>query len=263
MPKTKKKPKQQKSDLYDLQGSIILLHGPYKIGKTTLISSFPEVCIIATEPGHKYVPSGVKERLTRLRPGADGWEDFKALIEPHGYEMGNITTIAIDVIDGLYNSCYLWVCRENKWKAANTPGHGQGWEAIRMEFTAQMEKLTYVCEDNNITLIFVSHTKEEEVEIGVSTLTKYSITLPNHAKKVIGPLPDHVWYLGYFNDDVEPDVEAVKKYHDRRTLWFKGGDLIEAGCQDSSMRRKRIKFLNANNQYEQIVTEMAKKPPKK
>ena len=41
---------------YSLQGSVILLHGPAKIGKTQLSSSFPgPVQFLASEFGHNFI----------------------------------------------------------------------------------------------------------------------------------------------------------------------------------------------------------------
>lgn len=234
-----------------LQGSIIMLHGPYKVGKTQLVSQFPRCWIIATEPGHKYVPDGV--RVSMLDPD-DAWEEFVELVKS---DWKGVKTIAIDIIDNLYRACRDWYCAKNNINHPRDQPY-LGWDMLRSEFTKWIGKLFYKAAKKNITLIFVTHTKEEEVETESGTFNKFMTTLTGQARAVICPLPDHVWFLGYFSEMDEPDSDAVKAAHDKRTLWLRGGTIVEAGCRDSAMKRNRITTLKEEGAYEQIVALMNK-----
>jgi hypothetical protein len=235
-----------------LQGSIIMLHGPYKVGKTTLASSFPRCWMIFSEPGHKYVPSNVKVDL--LDPDT-AWEDFRDLV--NGPWKKGIKTIALDIIDNLYRACRRWYC---KGQGISHPRDQPylGWDMLRDEFTAVIEKLFFKCAKKEITLIFITHTKEEIIEVDSGTFTKFMTTLTGQARTIICPLPDHVWFMGYFSDMDTPDADSVKKNHAQRTLWLRGGEIVEAGCRDRDMKRTKITNLSEDGAHDQIVRLMNK-----
>ena len=248
MVRTKKKvARKVKGPGDDLQGSIILLHGPYKVGKTTLISEFPKTWILGTEPGHKYVREGV--RVTRL----EDWDDFLGIIE--GPWPSGCRTLAVDIVDNLYRMCRQAYCSGVNIKHPQDQPY-RGWDMIKDSFITAMEKLTIRCEKNNITLILVTHTKEELVEVESGSYTKFATTLTGQARSVILPIPDHIWFLGYYNADVEPDSDAVKRNNHKRSLWFRGGEVVEAGCRDRNMKHKLIKVLKETGSYKQIVDTM-------
>ena len=250
--KSKKKSKARLGPGDKLQGSIILLHGPYKVGKTTLAASFPGCQFIATEPGHKYLPDDVEVNM--LNPD-NAWEEFTDWVGSSWDK--NTKTVVIDIIDNLYRQCRKWYCKKENIRHPRDQPY-LGWDMLRDEFTNWVEKLFYKCAKKNITLIFVTHTKEEEVETESGTFTKYMTTLTGQARSIICPLPDHVWFLGYYSEMDEPDADAVKAAHDDRTLWLRGGTIVEAGCQDPKMKRKKILKLKEEGAYEQIVALMNK-----
>ena len=249
--RSKKKSKARIGPGDRLQGSIILLHGPYKIGNTTLASQFPDCYMIFTEPGYKYVDEGVK--VVVLDP-EDAWDQFKKVLD-EGFE--GYKTVVIDIIDNLYRACRKWYCKS---KGISHPRDEPylGWDMLRDEFTDGIGRLYHMCGKSETTLIFVTHTKEEEIETESTTFTKFMTTLTGQARTIILPLPDHIWFLGYYSEMDEPDADAVKAAHDQRTLWLRGGTIVEAGCQDKQMKRKKILKLKEEGAYEQIVALMNK-----
>jgi len=252
--KKKKTSKKSKNDVKsgdNLQGSIILLHGPYKVGKTTLVCSFPDPWIIATEPGHKYVDRD-KVTVDMVDPD-NGWEEFCELID----DWKPCKTVVIDIIDNLYRYCRKWYCKKANIRHPRDEAY-IGWDMVRDEFTEKIGKLFFKAAKENATLVFVSHTKEELVETDSGSFVKFMTTLTGQARSIICPLPDHIWFLGYYSEMDEPDADSVKQNHDQRTLWLRGGNIVEAGCRDKNMKRKKILKLREDNGYEQIVALMNK-----
>jgi len=242
----------ESSKMRTLQGSCILLHGPPKIGKTQLASKFPgPVLFIATEPGHKYLPSDQRKIMLKIDP-ENGWKKFKdqAVNYVHKYEP---KTLVIDTIAGLYSACMAGVCKENRWRHPEDGAHGKGWAEVKRALYTELTKLAFACTDNNITSIWIAHTKEEEVVTPTQKQTKLTVALPGMARSVIMPVPDHVWFLGYAENS---EVAALTNFQKNRALWIRGTEVVEAGCRDPKCIVSRIKPLHEKDPYKQIIEKI-------
>lgn len=234
-----------------LQGTMIALHGPPKVGKTQLCSKFPgPVQFLATELGHKFIPDDQKKRLVQLAPDT-GWDTFKQWIasEPSG-----IKTIVVDTISGLYDRCMQSVCKENGWSHPSDGAHGKGWDAVKRAFMDGIDRLAYVANDNDATFIVIDHSKEETIETSIENYEKVTFAMPGTARRIVLPVPDHLWFLGYG----DPDPQAALQNDDTspRTLFIGGSNRIEAGCRDPGIKTKIIKELSLDDPYKQIVTKL-------
>lgn len=258
----KKKIKKAPTDKYDLEGSIILIHGPPKVGKTATAASFPKPLFIATEPGHKYLPDHCLKPIV-VREWAKV-NNLRNLIDRKKPK-----TVIFDTISGLYRLCKYHECEK---KNANHPSDlgefGRTvWDKIGDTFARALGDLVEHCHGLGITVVFLDHTKEREVETATETVVKVMCGMPGQARGFVTPYPDHIWFMGYGgkgdekNDDKD---ELLKNFSDSRILHLQGGTTIEAGCRDDKMLVKRICPLRKPNYekktggYFQIVKEMAR-----
>ena len=239
-----------------LQGSMIALHGPPKVGKTQLAAHFPgPVQFLATEVGHKFIPEDQQKALIRLPPEV-GWDVFRSYVRGDtGKGFKKPKTVVIDTISGLYQLCFDCVCKENNWSHAGDGAHGKGWAVIRREFVDALARLTHMCDEWNATLLVLDHTKTETIEVATSTYEKVTFAMTGQARDVVLRIPDHMWFLGYAEEDPK---DALIHKSGKRALFIGGNSRIEAGTRDSQVKVKIIMPLSQKDPYSQIIKELYK-----
>jgi len=247
-----------------LQGSCILLHGPPKVGKTIVASSFPNpVLFLATESGHKYLPAGQKKLLQRLTYGIDkvkkrefvnGWDRFLYIMDAGLLEKKRPATVVLDTTGPLYQMCFDYTCQKAGVEHPEDQPHGKGWAAVKREFLKGLGMLAEQAEAINATILFISHSRQEELKAGAKTYHRIVADMTGQARGVVLPGPDHIWYLG-FNPDEE---NSLMQFKQNRCLWLQPTAVIEAGCRDNNNHLELINPLNKTEQYDQIIRELAK-----
>jgi len=240
-----------------LQGSLIVLHGPNKVGKTQLASHFPApVCFIATEPGHKFIPAEQKKLLINLEPDT-GWDTFLAALKDG---LPKVSTLVVDTVAGLYDLCFQGTCKENNWGHPSDAPHGKGWNAIKLAFLDALNRLAWQANKMNATLILIDHSKEETIETATSNVEKVVCAMPGQARNIVLAIPDFIWFLGY--NEATPQ-DSLSSTTAERKLWVTGTQLIEAGCRDPQVVRKSISPLDKDHPFEQIVSLLYKQKKSK
>ena len=255
------------SDL--LQGSSILLHGPAKSGKTTIATSFPDPMFIATESGHKYIPAAQRKKMLRLsyeetqmkggKIFSNGWAKLLWFLEEEYLAKNKPKTVPVDTIGPLYQMCMDWVCTNKGIEHPDEQAHGRGWAAVKKEFIKGLGILASQCEKINATLLFISHTKQEELRAGSRTYHKLMSDLPGQARSVIVPAVDHIWYLGFKDNADEDSLLAFEK---NRTLWIQPTSVVEAGSRDENGLFNGVTMISPlakTDQFDQIVKTILKK----
>lgn len=240
----------KKDSLRSLQGSKIYLHGSPKVGKTTLANSFPRPLFLATEPGHRFIDP---KRVVKLDQGPGGWAKYKKLFSNKDVldTLAKRKTIVVDTIDSLYHTCFEWTCDDQKFEHPGDEGYGKGWAAIKLEFRRGLSSLIDFCEQHEITLIFISHTKEVEITT-TSKYTKMMSTLAGQARDVTMPIPDYIWMMAFKGQE----GNTLKHTDDKRLLICQGSREIEAGDREDLL--PRVIELNKSLLYKQIEEEYVK-----
>jgi len=252
-PNRSNRPRKKNTMKDRLQGSMIALHGPPKVGKTQFCSKFPgPVQWLATEFGHRYIPEDQRKKLVQMEPDT-GWELLRDWVrsKPRGFK-----TLVIDTASGFYTACLQWVCAKNRWDHPSDGDHGKGWNAVRAEMYDMLSRLTSIANRSKATLIIIDHSKEEVIETSTEKYDKVTFAMSGQAKSIVLPIPDHMWFLGY--GDPDPSSALKNDIVSPRTLFIGGSNRIEAGCRDPKVSSKllSIKKLSKVNPYKQIVTKL-------
>jgi len=251
------------------QGSVIILHGPPKVGKTLTAASFPGPALfIATEAGHKYIQYELKKSLVRLRLGKDtaihkgtiykfknGWEKLMWLLEGDYIKRMKLKTLIVDSVGPLYQMCMDYVCESNGYEHPQDGGHGKGWSALGREFAKGLGLLVEEAEKINCTVLFIAHSKQSEIDAGSRTYSRIEVDLPGHARKILLPDPDHIWYLGFHSDD----EDSMKAFESNRALWLQPTPVIEAGGRNPDLKTKFISPFPETGQYQHILKKTKRK----
>ncbi len=204
-----------------------LVWGVPKSGKSTLVANMGDdanrILFFATEAGHKELE--IYKWKTDDGSDPTTWEQFKQCV----LEMTKQTEfkcLAIDTADNLFDWCAKSVNKKHDLEHESDAGFGKGYKFIKDEFMAPINYLT----QKGYGVIFISHSKTSDLELGNRKITYTDSTLNNTAKKIIHGLCDYIFY-------VYVDLNG------KRWLRTKGTETVNAG--DRSGRLPEVMELDA------------------
>ena len=197
--------------------STLLMYGPPKIGKTTMLSRLDKCLIIDTESGSNMVEGHIlnannrKELIEVLKQAREGHE-FKY--------------IAIDTIDKVVQWAEEAVCQENSVQALADLPFGKGWGLARVKVMNTIHAFKDVCDH----LIIVGHRKTAKAVVeGQATVEPESLDITGRLKNMIMSDSDAIGYV--FRDEDE-----------KLMISFKSDDALEAGSRSPHLRGKILPF---------------------
>ena len=120
-----------------------------KVGKTTLVSQFPNVLLLATEKGYAAIPGVLVQDITR-------WSDIKETVrelkKPEVKE--RFKTIAIDTVDVAASYCDKYICNQLGIESLGEGGWSvNGWARYKKELEDTFRTITNL----GYALVFISH----------------------------------------------------------------------------------------------------------
>lgn len=230
-----------------------LLIGEPKIGKTTLLSGFPNLILLATEKryaGHDFhvanVVSWKKEPGIKYGIDPDGVQDVAFVDTVDEIVKGQHTfqTVAIDTIDVLTTLCVDYVCKHFKIKHLSDLGFGKAYDMVKAELNSELNKLFMT----SYGLIFTSHVKTREIiKPGSAPVTKMTSSLTNQARDVVHPKVSAIGLMKATTIKI-----AENKFKEERVISFKPSELEEVGDGDGVMPPMVITSSNPKETYEMI-----------
>jgi len=193
---------------------LYLMYGEPKAGKTTTVANFGsdsnKIIFFATEPGHKF--QEIYKWKTDKDEEPTTWNDFKQCVKELAKGGHDFSCLAIDTTDNLWEWCSREVNAKNEVEHESDLNFGKGYKLIKDEFGRVINYLT----SKGIGVIFISHAKTSDKELGKRKITYTDSSLPNTAKKYIHGLCDYIFYFYLDNDG-------------RRQIRTKGTDTINSG----------------------------------
>lgn len=234
----KSKPKMNMLDL------TWLFYGERKIGKTSLLSHFPDTYFFMFEPG--------ASALSVMKNDIKSWVDFKALVDQLKEEK-SIKTTVIDTGTFCYDSCYNHICEKLGIEHPTDLSYGKGWNAISKEFTDVHIELM----QQNKGFIVTAHSQEKESEDRHGNkIEQIKPILTSQADKFYAGIIDTIAYYHYIGD--------------KRWLQIRGSDFITAGtrCENNFLTPSgeqvyRIPMGNSSKEaYDNLVKAFNNKQTK-
>lgn len=217
----------------DISEIRMLIYGPPKIGKTTLLSGFPDMLILATEKGYKAKSVYAKD--------IPDWDTFKSVVKEIVKGKHKFETIGIDTADILWKHCVEHVCAKLKIEHVSDEDWGKGYDAVSTEFERELNKLFM----SPYGLIMVSHTKIQDLNGRSGKISKVTTTLSNQARRIIIPKVDIIGLM---------KAEMVKvgegKYKTKRVLSFAASELEESGDRTGCLPEKMEACKDPEEMYE-------------
>lgn len=175
----------------DINAAYWLIYGPPGIGKSSLVSQFPDPLFLTTEQAHRH--------LKILNQPVKDWLHFKQIIAELGTAAGKAyRSIAIDIIDNLYKLCLEQVCKEHDMEHPSDEAYGKGFDLVNTAFQREIVKLTLLGKG----IFFISHQKQMEVTSRNMKYSKLVPSLSGGGHKIILPIVDFEMYFGFSSNDV-------------------------------------------------------------
>jgi DNA polymerase III delta prime subunit len=228
-PPTKKDPKR------------LLLFGPPKVGKTTIVSALEDCLIVDLEEGSDYVEAAV----VKVNSMADFATLIKALkTDKEENKRKPYKHIVIDTLTALEELSIALAVKEYKASpvGANYSGNdvrtlpnGAGYAWTRPAFMRMLKSFEPFCE----TLIMIGHIKEKDLVKNGETLTEKSINLTGKTKDILCAWSD--------------SIGLVYREDNKTMLDFMPSESLIVGSRQVHLRGAKVVIATSDDKNELTV----------
>ena len=196
-----------------------------KIGKTSLIASFPKSLIFSFEPGTNALDGIYKINIT-------SWKDFKLAVKQLANDKvkEKFQFLGIDTVDIAFDLCEQYICSTNGVQAIGDIPYGGGWAKLKKEFSKIFRDIAMM----GYGIIFISHAQEKTIKENGEEYSRIIPACPSIAANIVNKLVDFIIYIGIEYDG--PEDETGERY-----MYFKGNKYMQAGSRFRYIPEK-VKF---------------------
>ena len=196
-----------------------------KIGKTSLIASFPKSLIFSFEPGTNALDGIYKINIT-------SWKDFKLAVKQLANDKvkEKFQFLGIDTVDIAFDLCEQYICSTNGVQAIGDIPYGGGWSKLKKEFSKIFRDIAMM----GYGIIFISHAQEKTIKENGEEYSRIIPSCPSIAANIVNKLVDFIIYIGIEYDG--PEDETGERY-----MYFKGNKYMQAGSRFRYIPEK-VKF---------------------
>ena len=194
----------------------LLLFGPPKVGKTTVLSQLDGCMTIDTEEGSHLLSGHFHE----VNSKEELLEFYQAATEGHKFQY-----FALDTIDKLVEWTEKGVCREYSVEHLQDLPYGRGFGLVRDKVMNNIKKLLTLVP----RVIIVGHRKVASM-IDVNAIEPETLDISGKLRSMIMAHCDAVGYM--FRDEETDDLMVS----------FKGGKALEAGSRCEHLKGAIIPF---------------------
>lgn len=233
----------------------MMIYGDQGAGKTSFFSGEEDPLICAVEPGAEYVNGRVVQ--------IDSWVKFTHLVaELRNLKQADplaISSVIIDIVDGLYTHCLNHVCGELGISHPSDAGYGKGWNKVKTEWETWLSRLYHL-----VPIRFITHQKEEEEDIknDQGLLEKRMKKAPQFSGSKCELIKGWVRLVGHMYIDYEGrhcisfGKSAIKLTKDRTGVLEDVGDIQLPAETGRMMKDKLLGFPHVEKLYEEKASEL-------
>ncbi len=184
-----------------LDESIILVHGEKGVGKSSLLSMFPNSYVLMFERARRNLRIMMSPK--KGEPPLN-WIRFKKYIQL--LLDSDYSNIVVDTLDGCYMECYKWVLSEYGVASPDESDNAPAiWGAIEQEFGETIHEIA----QSDKSLMFTSHSKpkplvakrkglkRDGVEEPIMQFDRMEPSCRPAAFRIVQEMADYVMYYGY------------------------------------------------------------------
>ena len=208
--------KKVKTKPVSINPGIMLLYGPPKVGKTTMLSKLDNCLIIDTESGSSMIEGYIHKVANR----AELINLVKEAKDGHDYKY-----FAIDTIDKVVDWAEKAVCQEYEVPSIADLSFGKGYALTREKVMNTIHNLKD-CVDH---LIVIGHRKVARAVVDGKAIVE----------------PESLDITGKLKNMIMSDCDAIGYVHreeDKLMISFKANEAIEAGSRCEHLKGKIVDF---------------------
>jgi hypothetical protein len=192
----------------DIRRYSFLVYGREGIGKSTWLSSFPDIIFVTAELGIK----GLRVyEWNHEHGGTTSWPIFLRLVEILETDPGRFKNVAVDTIDRLHDMCSDYICRQLGIARPGVDADGEkdwgaSYRAINKEFTTTMDRILRA----GLGLFMVSHVRETTVkQRSGPEYNKMCASIADSPRRAIEAYSDFIFFLDWAKDGEGRDARVI------------------------------------------------------
>ena len=224
-----------------IEPKLLVLYGPPKCGKTTIISQLPNCLLVDCEDGSDYVP-GLKIKITTIAE----LKELAATIAkeptpPYRY-------VAIDTIDAIESLCETLATQMYKMtpigksftgRSVLLLDHGAGYLWLRIAFNNILDIIRAMAP----RIILIGHIRDKYLtEKEGSGVSSKDLDLTGKIRSIVCSKADAIGYVARNKQGV-------------LTITFKTTEEITCGSRSSHLRGQVFEFINPEEAWKKIYVE--------
>lgn len=215
-------PKNERRGLNATKKKVVWLYGAPFSGKTFFANQFPDPLMLNTDGNIKFVDApyiAIRDTVTvegRLTKRKLAYEVFVETVAELEKKQNDFKTIAVDLLEDVYESCRVYICDRQGWKHESDDSF-RAWDMVRSEFLNTLKRLVSLDYEN---IILISH-EDRSRDLTRKGGDKISSIKPNLQDKVANKVAGMVDLVARI---VADDNERVLSFKTSEVI-FGGGRL--------------------------------------
>ena len=164
------------------------IYGDSYVGKSVFIDQIENLLFLNTDGNTENTTSPVirirdtVEKSGRMTNTKMAWENFLDVISELEKKENTFETVAIDLIEDLYEHCRLYTYKKLGIEHEQDAGFGKGWDMVRTGFLSAIKRLKNL----GYRIIYISKEIATEVNLkGGGKITAYSPNIPDKVANVL------------------------------------------------------------------------------
>lgn len=164
------------------------IYGDSYVGKSVFVDQIENLLFLNTDGNTENTTSPVirirdtVEKSGRMTNSKMAWENFLDVIGELEKKENTFETVAIDLIEDLYEHCRLYTYKKLGIEHEQDAGYGKGWDMVRTGFLSAIKRLKNL----GYRIIYISKEIATEVNLkGGGKITTYSPNIPDKVANVL------------------------------------------------------------------------------
>lgn len=168
-------PKNEKKQIEITKNPHMWIYADSYVGKSTFVDNFPNLLFLNTDGNTQNIRSpyiSLKDNVEkegRMIKRKSAWELFLDILTELELKDNDFKTIAIDLIEDLYEHCRIYVFDREGWIHESDGNYGKGWSVVWTEFVSAIKRF----KNAGYQIIYISKEKVTEIKHKSYTETKY------------------------------------------------------------------------------------------